>query len=387
MNIFFEEHAAAQRAGGIEAATVGLVTALARQGIAVTRRYPDSPEADGLLPDCVHIHGIWSPSLNRSMSHWQKLGVPCVVTVHGMLEPWAFAHKRLKKRIAWYLYQKRLLNQASALHATSEREAENLRKLGLKPPIAMIPWGVEMPQEGRGQEKEMRIEETEIRGQRAESRTSNMQCRVSNVEREASQNEDEEEILGFQNFSVSTSSAKTALFVGRIFPVKGLPMLVEAWARLRPKGWKMKIVGPDEAGHRAEVEALVREAGLEADFEFTGPLDGRELAKAYQSADLFVLPSYTENFGMVVVEALANSIPVIATNGTPWKSLLDHGCGWWSEISSSGIKVALAAATSLDAKELALMGNKGRQWVQRDFSWGQVAQSMESLYRSILTLK
>ena len=353
MNIFFEEHAAAQRAGGIEAATAGLVAALVGQGMTVTRRLPENQDATDETPDCVHIHGIWSPTLMRRLTHWQKRGIPCVVTVHGMLEPWALAHKRLKKQVAWHLYQKRLLNQASALHATSEREAENLHKLGLKPPIAMIPWGVEIPEEAV---------ELSVVG-----------CQLS---------EDGEEMLGGTDLS-----PKTALFVGRIFPVKGLPMLVEAWARLRPEGWKMKIVGPDEAGHLAEVESLVRDAGLEGEFEFTGSLEGEALQKAYQEADLFVLPSYTENFGMVVVEALANGLPVIATNGTPWKSLLDHGCGWWPEISSSGIEAALEAATSLDAEKLAWMGERGRQWVKQDFSWEQVAQNMASLYRSILPSK
>ena len=230
----------------------------------------------------------------------------------------------------------------------------------------------------------MRIEETEIRGQRAESRTSNMQCRVSNVEREASQNEDEEEILGFQNFSVSTSSAKTALFVGRIFPVKGLPMLVEAWARLRPKGWKMKIVGPDEAGHRAEVDVLVREAGLEADFEFTGPLAGRELAEAYQNADLFVLPSHTENFGLSISEALSHGLPVITTQGAPWKILEEERCGWWVPVSVDGIMNALEDGTRRSPEELSVMGARGRKVVEERFAWDGIASEMISCYNWLL---
>lgn len=359
MNVLFEEHAAPQRAGGIEAATCGLIASLAKEGVVVTRSFTNVEPAAGIVPDCVHIHGIWSPTLARRFVAWLRRGIPTVVTLHGMLEPWALAHKKLKKQVAWHLYQKRLLNLASALHATSEREAGNLRKLGLKPPIAMIPWGVEMPRresEGRKVESKRTEDEAQIS---AKSSIQNSKSKIQN------------------------SPTRTALFVGRIFPVKGLPLLVEAWAQIRPAGWKMKIVGPDEAGHLAEVQELVRKAGLEADFEFTGSLEGEALRKTYEDADLFVLPSYTENFGMVVVEALAHGVPVIASNGTPWKGLLEHECGWWPEISSEGIGEALQSATSIDSTELRLMGMRGRQWMQRDFSWDQVARRMADLYRSI----
>jgi Glycosyltransferase Family 4 len=80
-------------------------------------------------------------ALARRWWHWHKMGKPCLVTVHGMLEPWALAHKALKKQVAWHGYQKHILNRVGMLHATSEREASNLRALGLRPPIATIPWG------------------------------------------------------------------------------------------------------------------------------------------------------------------------------------------------------------------------------------------------------
>ena len=440
MNILFEEHAAAQRAGGIEAATAGLAANLAKLGVVVTRRFTDVRQDIATTPDCVHIHGIWSPALAMRLVHWRRRGIPCVVTVHGMLEPWALAHKRFKKQLAWSLYQRALLNRASALHATSAREATNLRALGMTSRIDNIHWGVEMPEVGKAlnlKHEILNVGEEEIDGQICHSKSKiaplrgampevgkalNLKHKILNVGEEKSDapvchskskiaslrgatpevgkalnlkheilNVGEEEIDGqichskskIKNPKSSSLSPRTALFVGRIFPVKGLPMLVEAWAMVRPPGWKMQIVGPDEAGHQAEVAALINQAGLDAEFTFSGSLQGADLCHAYAAADLFILPSHTENFGMVVAEALSHGVPVIATNGTPWSELLEHNCGWWPEISSTGIAAALRAATTIDPAELRRMGAHGQQWMHEEFTWDQCARKMVALYQSL----
>src|ERR1035437_7417092 len=195
MNVHFEELGAPQRAGGIEAVTRELVAHLRAAGLKVSRS--SEPEAFS-LPDCVHLHGIWSPQLARRFLAWGKRGVPCVVSPHGMLDPWALSHKWFKKKVAWHVYQKRMLDRAVLLHGASERETRQFKTLRLKPPMALVPWGVTLP--------------------------------PARAERPAH------------------PRPRIALFVGRIYPVKGLPMLVEAWARVRPAGWKLRIVGPDEAG-------------------------------------------------------------------------------------------------------------------------------------------
>ena len=331
MNIHFEELAEPQRAGGIEAVTRELVAHLRADGLQVSR---SSEREAASLPDCVHLHGIWSPQLARRFLVWGKRGVPCVVSPHGMLDPWALSHKWFKKKVAWHVYQKRLLNRAVFLHGASERETKQFKKLRLKPPTDLVPYGVSLP--------------------------------PVQVERPVH------------------SRPRIALFVGRIYPVKGLPMLVEAWVKVRPPGWKLKIVGPDEAGHRAEVEALVRRAKLEADFEFTGPLQGEALRVAYESAGLFIQPSYTENFGMAIVEALSHSLPVVTTTGTPWSILPERGCGWWVAPTVDHIVQALSAATALDDETLRGMGTRGRELVASEFSWQQAANKMKQAYQWVL---
>jgi len=290
--------------------------------------------------DCVHIHGIWSPCLARQMRKWKSQGIPMVVSPHGMLQPWARQHKRWKKALAWSLYQRQLLNAANVLHATSTFEAEEFRKLGLRARVAVIPWGITLP------------------------------TRESFMPRN----------------SVGNDAMRTALFVGRIYPVKGLLMLVRAWALVRPKNWRMRVVGPDEAGHRAEVEALVQKLNLSDVFEFSGELSGSAKQRAYAETDLFIAPSYTENFGMAIGEAMAHGLPVITTQGTPWNILREEGCGWWTAISADGIAAALKEATNRSGEELQAMGQRGFELVREKFTWQKTATDMKSVYEWMLGL-
>ena len=114
-------------------------------------------------------------------------------------------------------------------------------------------------------------------------------------------------------------------------------MLIEAWVRLRPEGWRLRIAGPDEAGHRAEIEALVIRHRLAGVVSFLGPVEGKAKTDAYRTADLFILPTHSENFGMVVAEALSYGVPVLTTHGAPWSELETERCGWWVEPTVDGI--------------------------------------------------
>ena len=252
-----------------------------------------------------------------------------------MLEPWAMNHKRWKKRLAWWLYQQRDLERASCHHTTAEAEASNVRRLGLGVPVRVIPNGVDVPEVGR--------------------KTRSVEGRK-----------------------------KTALFLGRIYPVKGLPMLVEAWARVRPAGWLLQIVGPDEAGHRAEVEKAVAAAGLNEVISFVGPLDGHAKRFVLLEADLFVLPTHSESFGMVIAEALAHGLPVLTTTGAPWPMLPQRGCGWWVDPTVDGIAEGLRQSTSLDSTTLQAMGAMGRELVAAEFGWMRVARQFVAIYEDLI---
>lgn len=282
----------------------------------------------------IQNHGLWLP-----VNHWvsrfaRKHRIAMIAQPHGMLEPWAMNHKAWKKRLAWNLYQRRDLESAAVLHATAEQEAENFRQLGLHPPIAIIPNGTDLPE--------------------------------------------------WRDLPYPKGTPRKILFLSRIHQKKGLLELVQAWQIVKPTGWKMIIAGPDEGGHQQIVEAAIQKAGLQDDFEFTGSVYGDEKEALYRSADLFVLPTFSENFGLVVAEALACGVPVITTKGAPWQGLHTHRCGWWIDIGVEPLAAALREAMNLPPDTLRDMGRRGRAYVEQNFGWPGIAQQMLSVYRWVL---
>jgi len=296
-------------------------------------------------PDLIHDHGVWGPCHHQVARECARRAILLMVSPRGMLEPWALQYKRWKKQIAWWLYQGRDLRSARCLHATAEAESKQLRRLGLEQPIAVVPNGVEVP-EVRGQRTEDRGQRSEVGGQR--------------------------------------SGVRTALFISRIHPKKGLLNLAAAWSRVRPSGWRMVVCGPDECGHTEQVKRAVAEAGLSGEFEFKSLVNGVEKEALYASADLFVLPTFSENFGIAVAEALAAGVPVITTTGAPWEELRTRQCGWWIDIGVEPLAVAMREATLLSDQERYEMGQRGRRLVEEKYAWPQIGRDMLAVYQWVL---
>lgn len=302
------------------------------------RRFGCCPEFHRTLaqeqPDIVHLNGVWMYSSVACHRWCTRASKPYVVSPRGMLEPWAFGYHYWKKLPIWLLWERRYLDSAAALHATSELEAANLRHFGLKPPVAVIPNGVYVP------ELPQRANRTE--------------------------------------------EGRRAVFLSRIHPKKGLLNLIEAWHQVRPHGWSLVIAGPDESNHLSTVQAAVREAGLTSTVKFVGAVYGQQKLDLLNSADLFILPTFSENFGIVVAEALASAVPVITTKGAPWKCLETHGCGWWVDVGVPPLARALSEAIQCSETELRQMGLRGRQFVRENFAWPRIACQMQAVYEWVL---
>jgi len=284
-------------------------------------------------PDLLHIHGIWLPVHHAAAASGRRAGTPVVFSPRGMLHPWALSHRRWKKRLAWWLYQHRDLQGAAGIHATSDEEASYVRRLGLTAPIAVIPNGVHIPDPLPSRDR---------------------------------------------------GEVRRALCLSRLHPVKGIPTLVEAWARVRPEGWELVIAGPDEDGHRSHIEARVTRAGLEREVSVRGRVDEEDKWALYRSADLYVLPTRSENFGLTIAEALGSGVPVLTTRGAPWSDIEACRCGWWAEIGASGVTAALERATSCSREELDAMGARGQSLVGARYAWRDIAVRTEAFYRWLI---
>jgi glycosyltransferase involved in cell wall biosynthesis len=283
----------------------------------------------------LHDNGLWLPTNHMAARAARAMRIPFIISPRGMLTPWAMRFHGFKKRLAWLLYQHRDLQSAQALHATSRQEAGEFRALGLTQPIAVIPNGVDTP-----------FQKSETRNQKSEIRT--------------------------------------VLFLSRIHPKKGLLDLVEAWNLVRPTGWRMLIAGGDENGHLTEVKTEIKKQKLENSFEFVGEVTDDKKWDFYRSADLFVLPTKSENFGIVIAEALACGLPVITTRGTPWEELWQRQCGWWVEIGAKPLADALDEAMRLPDEERRAMGLRGRKLVEENYTWAAAAKKMVAVYRWML---
>lgn len=298
-------------------------------------------------PEILHVHGLWTPWLHRAQVWARREGIPVVLSPHGMLAPWAMAHKRWKKVLPWTLYQRADVRRAALIHTTAEQEAQWVRELGFRNPVAEVPLGTDLP----------------------------------------------------DSPAAHDGPVKILLFVGRIYPVKGLDLLLKAWALAKDRtigwDWHLLLVGPDQAGHMAELERLACSLGLTtrrgsiesvggADATFAGPLYGDEKGAAYRMARGLILSSYTENFGGVVIDALAFGLPVLTSAATPWKHLEAAGCGQTFALTPEALAETLATFVSASDAERQKAGLKGRALVEHNYTWEAVGRKMAEAYRVLM---
>lgn len=301
-----------------------------------------SPELLGALregaptSDVLHSHGLWA--MPNIYTGWiaREFPLPLMISPRGTLSAWALAHSRWRKKIVWGTAQGEVVRSAACLHATAEQEYRDIRGLGLKQPVCVIPNGIDVP--------------------------------LANLARPSA--------------AGLSKSKKTILYMGRLHAIKGIDQLLEAWTTIaseRPD-WCLRIVGPNDGGYEAELRALAASLGTPR-VTFTGPAYGPEKWAEYREAALYVLPTHSENFGITVAESLASGTPVITTKGAPWSGLARERCGFWIDHGVEPLVDALRHATRLSPLELEEHGARGRAWMLRDFSWDNIAEQMASVYR------
>ena len=143
---------------------------------------------------------------------------------------------------------------------------------------------------------------------------------------------------------------------------------------------RLKIAGEGETAYVQSLMNLVNDLGLGGKIEFVGPVYGEEKWKMVRDADVVVLPSYSENFGLIVAEALASGTSVLTTTGTPWQAIESNDCGWWVEPNVEAIKNALKSIRKASSDELQMKGRRGRTLIEKDFDIEKLANSLYEIY-------
>lgn len=294
--------------------------------------------------DVIHSHCLWT-DVNRLAGLLARTKqIPHLLAPCGHLQPSAMRRSWWKKLPCKILFQSRALREASCLHAKSETEYEELRALGMKNPIAVIPNPVPPPQTS------------------AYFPPGDFKRRLGLAE-----------------------DMRIVLYMGRIHPVKGILRLVRAWAvaDLPRETWRLVLAGPDEGGYRKTIEEEIVRLSCGDTILFTGPLRDQGKWDAYAAADLFILASDFENFGLSIAEALLSGLPVITTTGTPWKVLAERGIGWWCAPAPEALARAVEEAVRLPEDERLRRGNAGKALAE-PFRPDALAAQLEHVYRWLL---
>ena len=361
--------------------------------------------------DVVHDHGLWMWPNKYARVAAGKAGKPLVISPRGMLEGWSLGRSIVRKAVAWHLFERKNLESAALFHATSESEAEAIAtalcsKLKFK------------NQDGSAKgDRRQEIEDRKTDNPPNSYLLSTNSFGVPRIVVAPNGVEVPEKIPGREVVEArfpELKGRKWVLFMSRIHPKKGLDVLLEAWRqqqrdgrlrlRLRLRDGQeveqeavLVIAGADLVGYGEEVKRMIREKGLEGAVVMTGHVDGEVREALLGHAEFMVLPSHSENFGLVVAESLAAGRPALTTVGTPWgaarseikmkikikenMNLEERKCGVICEVTD--LKRGLERMLQFSDKEREEMGARGREWMREEFSWEAGAERLIAAYKEI----
>jgi glycosyltransferase involved in cell wall biosynthesis len=295
--------------------------------------------------DIVHIHSLYRFSTAAAAHYSRVCGVPYVIRPHGTLDPFMFQHHRLRKWLYEALFDRHYLEQAAAVHFTSEEEMELARATGIAFRGVVVPLGV-----------------TDDRVNREEAASE------------------------FHSKWPETCGRRVILFLGRLNFKKGLDLLARAFGALsrRRRDAHLFIAGPDDEGYGVQMRHWLKDEGALEQTTFSGMLLGRDKTAALAGSDVFVLPSYSENFGVAVVEALASGLPVVISNRVNiWREIVRSNAGVVIDCDAAELEQALVRV--LDEPALRQrMTEAARRLACEHFNWRAAGDRMLELYRDIL---
>ena len=296
--------------------------------------------------DIVHIHSLYLFHDLIGGHYCRRYNVPYLICPHGSLDPYIYKRHRIRKSIAELLFENRNIKSAAAIHFITEEEKKLASSYIFQTRGIVVPLGLDLSEYKSLPEKgTFRFQYPEIK------------------------------------------ENKIILFFGRLNFKKGLDILVRAFARVARERNDVHLVlaGPDNEGFGDKVQTWLYEEGVLDHATFTGMLTGKDKLAVLRDADIFVLPSYSENFGISVVEAMACGVPVVISDKVNiWREVAESGAG--SVATCDANRFTEIMLELIDNPQTAnQMGEKGKALVKERYQWSSVALALEDAYRSIIS--
>lgn len=283
--------------------------------------------------DVVHLTAVYSFPTIPALLAAKVANKPVVWSPRGSLQRWS-GSTNVRAKKYWDRLCRLVSPRRAVLHVTSDDEARESAQVYPHTPFAVIPNGVSIP---------------ESLNRHTDGRTLRL------------------------------------LFLGRLHPKKGIENLLAACAQLdeaagAPWQWRLTIAGIGDPAYTASLGSLIRQLRLSERVRMAGQVSGSSKQELLEQSDLLVAPSFTENFGMTIAEALAHEVPVIASRNTPWQAIGTEGCGLWVGNDPGTL---VRSILQLRTGALREMGRRGRAWMIREFSWTKRAAEMLDVYRGL----
>ena len=293
--------------------------------------------------DVFHAHMLWDHSTWATWRVAKKVGKPFVVTPHGSLSA-IWRTRAPHKRFYSWLVLDRLLGDVGALHALNKAEADAFRAWGFEGRIAVIPNGLPM------------------------------------TEFEQTHNPE----VAWRQWPV-IKGRRVMLYLGRLWWQKGLNILPEAWKEAKlDDDWILLLTGPDYRGYQNKLEANIKALGLKSRIMITGPVGGEIKASLFAASECLILPSYSEAFGMVLLEAIAAGLPCIFTRECHFPELAANGGGWEIALKKEDLVKTLQFVCSRSSKENRASGKRGQELGYSKYTTEHVGKELLELYQSLL---
>ena len=286
--------------------------------------------------DIVHIYGLWKPFLFKVFYIAKKLKKKIIISPLGGLEPWALEQKKIKKKIAWWVYQKKIMNSADIIHVTSNLEEKNVIEKKIYSKIKIIGHGINL-------------------------------------------------IDGYK-LSCKKNVIKKIIFFSRIHKKKGILELVDAWSKVNnKKNWIIEIYGPiSDESYLKKINKKIFDLKLAGSiFVKNSVFSTLEKEKIFTRADGFILPSKSENFGLSIGEALAYGLPVLTTNDTPWKIINEYKAGLVFDFSVLNIRLNLEKFINLTDEQRYEMGLMSIKLIKDNFLSQKIFNQYQKMYKDL----